>query len=209
MRPPPSFHRPLRLPAEDGFTLIELLVAILVLTVGLLGLIGAFDSARKLNLLSERRTAMAHRAQLEIERLQAIPYGELAMISAPTHSTETTNPDYYVKEGTTKYQYGEKETETESLVTPGGVISPTPAGKKCSKEVGACEWEDGTVSGNVYDFVTWYKDKNCTKTETNYKRLTVAVTAKVPSGNHQPVVVRVSTLIVNPTETKKEVEERC
>jgi prepilin-type N-terminal cleavage/methylation domain-containing protein len=210
MRPLPSLRRRLRLPAEDGFTLIELLVAILVLTVGLLGLIGGFDSARKLNLLSERRTSMAHRAQLEVERLQAIPYGELAMSSAPTHSAQTTNPDYYVKEGGTEYQYGEKETEAEKLVTEPatGKISKEPAGRKCSKEPGACEWEDGSVSGNVYDFVTWHSDKNvCTKTETNYKRLTVVVTAKVPSGNHQPAAVRISTLIANPKETKKEFEE--
>jgi prepilin-type N-terminal cleavage/methylation domain-containing protein len=210
MRPLPSFRRPLRLPAEDGFTLIELLVAILVLTVGLLGLIGAFDSARKLNLLSERRTSMAHRAQLEIERLQAIPYSELAMISAPTHSTETTNPDYYVKEGGTEYQYGTSSEEIEKLVVveSSGAIAKEPTGRKCSVKAGACEWGEGTLTGNVYDFVTWHHDTNakCTKTE-NYKRLTVAVTAKVPSGNHKPAVVRVSTLIANPKESKKEFEE--
>ena len=211
MRPLLSLRRPLRLPAEDGFTLIELLVAILVLTVGLLGLIGGFDSARKLNLLSERRTSMAHRAQLEVERLQAIPYGELAMHEAPSHSTSKENPDYYVKEGGTEYQYGEKETEAEKLVTElTGKISKEPTGRKCSKEVGACEWEDGSVSGNVYDFVTWHSDKNvCAKTETNYKRLTVVVTAKVPSGNHQPAAVRVSTLIANPKESKEELEKSC
>jgi Tfp pilus assembly protein PilV len=178
--------------------LVEVLVAILLLTVGLLGLIGAFDSAGKLNLLSERRTSMAHRAQLEIERLQAIPYSALAMSSPPTHSTTTTNPDYYVKEGTSKYQYGENETEVESLVTSGGAISPIPTGKKCSQEVGACEWEDGSVSGNVYDFVTWYSEpsKLCTKEEKPCpKRITVVVTAKVPSGNYEPHAVRVSTLV--------------
>jgi prepilin-type N-terminal cleavage/methylation domain-containing protein len=228
MRPLLSLRRPLRLPAEDGFTLVELLVAILVLTVGLLGLIGAFDSARKLNLLSERRTSMAHRAQLEIERLQAIPYGELAMASAPTHSTETTNPDYYVNSSPTTctsvgdgcYAWNAESTgEEEPLVKPPtttppttGAISPTPTGIKCSQKVGACEWEDGPVSGNVYDFVTWHHDeKTCTtstKTE-NYKRLTVVVTAKVPSGNHQPAAVRVSTLIANPKETKEELKSSC
>jgi Tfp pilus assembly protein PilV len=180
---------------------IEVLIAALVLTVGIVGLIGAFDSSRKLTLLSERRTAMAHRAQLEIERLQAIPYSELAMTSAPTHSTETTNPDYYVKEGIPpEYQYGAVSTEAETLVTGGG-ISPAPSGRKCSEKVGACEWKDGLVSGNVYDFVTWHTDKNCgakcPATE-NYKRVTVVVTVKVPSGNHEASPVRVSTLIAKP-----------
>jgi Tfp pilus assembly protein PilV len=185
-------------PSDGGFTIVEVLVAILLLTVGVLGLVGAFDSARKLNLLSERRTSMAHRAQLEIERLQAIPYSELAMISAPTHSSVETNPDYYVKEGTTKYQFGEKETEAESLITSGGPISPNPTGRKCSNEVGACEWSDGQVSGNVYDFVTWYTEpsKLCTKEEKPCpKRITVVVTAKVPAGNHEPHAVRISTLV--------------
>ena len=98
---------------------VEVLIAALVLTVGIVGLIGAFDSSRKLTLLSERRTAMAHRAQLEIERLQTVPYSELAMNSAPTHSSETTNPDYYVKEGGTEYQYGTVGTEAEKLATDG------------------------------------------------------------------------------------------
>jgi prepilin-type N-terminal cleavage/methylation domain-containing protein len=215
--PPP--RRP-RLPAEDGFTLIELLVAVLVLTVGLLALIGAFDSARKLNLLSERRTSMAHRAQLEIERLQAIPYTELAMASEPTHSTVVTNPDYYVNPSPTTctslgdgcYAWNAANIgEQEPLVPPTttGLIAAAPTGRKCSTEPGACEWADGPVSGNVYDFVTWAKDKNCTKTQENYKRLTVAVTAKVPSGNRKPAVVRVSTLIANPAQTNEQVKSSC
>ena len=82
--------------SDDGFGLVEVLVAVLILTVALLGLIGAFTSARKLTLLSERRTSAAHRAQLEVERLQATPYSELLMTATPTHSAESTNPNYYV-----------------------------------------------------------------------------------------------------------------
>jgi len=191
--------------------MVEVLAAVLVLTVGIIGLIGAFDSARKLTLLSERRTSMAHRAQLEIERLQAIPYSELSMSSTPTHSAETTNPDYYVKEGSpTEYQYGAVSTEAELLAvaksgectsmvkTECGVISTSPTGRECSQKVGACEWKDGLISGNVYDFVTWHTDKNCgakCPTQENYKRLTVVVTVKVPSGTRAVAPVRVSTLL--------------
>ncbi len=191
--------------------LVEVLAAVLVLTVGIIGLIGAFDSARKLTLLSERRTSMAHRAQLEIERLQAIPYSELLMSSTPTHSAETANPDYYVKEGSpTEYQYGAVSTEAELLAvaksgectsfvkTECGVISTSPTGRECSQKVGACEWKDGLISGNVYDFVTWHTDKSCgakCPTKENYKRLTVVVTVKVPSGTRAVASVRVSTLL--------------
>ena len=97
-----SFSRKVRrlhrchLGEEQGIMIVEVLIAVLVLVVGILGLIGAFDSSRKLDLLSERRTVSAHRAQLEVERLQAIPYAQLALISAPAHSSETKSPDYYV-----------------------------------------------------------------------------------------------------------------
>jgi Tfp pilus assembly protein PilV len=228
MRPPLApprrsrLHAPPRLRhlhAEDGHTLIELLVTILVLTVGILGLLGAFTSARKLTFLSERRTSAAHRAQLEIERLQTLSYGELAMSSEPSHeepkSSETEaekekfrseHPAYYVKAGSPPtYQYGAGSSETGKLATPRGAISPTPAGRLCSKEVGACEWGEGNLKGNVYDFVTWQKDKTCTTTsEEDYKRLTVVVTVKVPSGSRAVAPTRVSTLIANPKETKAE-----
>jgi Tfp pilus assembly protein PilV len=212
-----------RLAAEDGIMLLEVLFAILVLTIGLLGLIGAFDSARKLNLLSERRTSMAHRAQLEIERLQAIPYAQLAMQSQPAHSTETTNPDYYVNSSPTTctsvgygcYAWNAESTSVEEpLVKPElgkeGKVYASPAARDCSTGVGACEWKDGLIKGNVYDFVTWHTDENvCQTFVNNYKRVTVAVTATVPSGNHQPTVVRVSTLIANPQEPKEEFNKTC
>jgi hypothetical protein len=186
------------LKAEDGVSLIEVLVATLLLTIGVLGLLGGFNSSRSLTLLSERHTAMAHRAQLEVERLQAASYTELAMKSAPPHSTEAANPDYYVNSAGTEYAYGTGSKETQKLVL-GGVIEPGSklSGRKCSKEIGACEWEDGKLSGDVYDFVTC--GEVCTAKE-NYKRLTVVVTLNVPSGSKAVTPLRVSTLIANPEE---------
>jgi Tfp pilus assembly protein PilV len=194
-------HSHLQPRSEEGWGVVEVLIAVLILTVALLGLIGAFNSARKLTLLSERRTSLAHRAQLEVERLQATPYSELLMSSTPAHSSETTNPDYYVKAGTPpEYQYGAASTEAETLAiaASGGAIAAQPTGRACSSYIGACEWKDGVLSGNVYDFVTWHTDKNCgakCPTKENYKRLTVVVTLTVPSGARQVAPLRVSTLI--------------
>ncbi len=212
MRPLPNTNRRRSPPprAEDGFTLIEVLVAALVLTVGIVGLIGAFNSARKLTLLSERRTAMAHIAQLELERLQSYPYSQLAMASAPVHSSEKSNPDFYIAEGAEPtYQYGAIAGETESLVvaakecastteTGCGWVAAAPSARQCSTTVGACEWTNGQVSGRLYDFVTWHTDKNCglkCPAKEDYKRLTVVVTVKVPGGTHEPSSVRISTLV--------------
>jgi Tfp pilus assembly protein PilV len=210
-----------RIAAEHGFGLIEVLVAAFVITVGALALIGGLNSARKLTLLSERRTAMAHRAQLELERLQTYPYAELAMFSKPVHSAVATNPDYYVNLASPVkctaepcFAWNTTSTGEEEQVTVAakegvdcavkeetgcGIVSGSPSGRECSKYVGACEWKDGLVEGSVYDFVTWHSDGKCgakCPASANYKRLTVVVTVKVPKGNHEPTALRVSTLIV-------------
>jgi len=228
MNSPLAKRGSLRLLAEDGISMVEVLVAVLILAIGILGLVGAFDSARKLNLLSERRTLSAHRAQLEIERLQAIPFEQLAMISAPSHSAETTNPDYYVNlaspvkcSSTSCFAWNASKTGEEeplAIATKSGtecasesakecgVIATSPTGRKCTEKLGACEWTDGNASGNVYAFVTWHTDQVCEKEEngkaicptSSYKRITVIVTVSVPNGL-EPTPVRVSTLIAEPS----------
>jgi Tfp pilus assembly protein PilV len=191
---------------ESGLSLIEILIAMIVLVVGVLGMVGGFTTARKLDLLSERRTSMDHRAQLEIERLQALAtssttYKELLAMSTthlPTHSTESANPDHYVNEAGTEYEYT-TGTNATLMSSAKGEIYGSPTGRKCSTEYGACEWTDGNVSGSVYDFVTWDKDKLCASGKEEEegkcpKRITVVVTAKATTG-YAPTSVRVSTLI--------------
>jgi prepilin-type N-terminal cleavage/methylation domain-containing protein len=191
---------------EDGFGLIEVLVSMFILVVGMLALLTAFDSASKLSLLSERQTAMAHRAQMEIERLQATSYKELEMKTTPAHSSSTISPDYYVAEGTpAEYQYGTNTSEKEKLVISAkeeGAIATEPKERACSKYIGACEWTDGNVSGYVYDFITRHSELSLCKIEAECpKRLTVVVTTNVPAGS-APNPVRVSTLLSEPTSSK-------
>jgi Tfp pilus assembly protein PilV len=208
---------------QSGFALVEVLTAIVVIAVGIIGLIAAFDSSRKLTLLSEQRTAMAHRAQLELERLQTYPYAQLAMITAPAHSAEKTNPDYYVNTAPVKctsvgdgcYAWNAESTGEEEPLVPAkeakecvattekecGVAAASPTGRKCSEKVGACEWSDGLIEGKVYDFVTWHVDGHCGScaAKENYKRITVVVTAKVSGAVHEPAQVHVSSLITEPS----------
>lgn len=222
-----------RLHAEEGITLVEVLVAMVVLTVGILSLAQTFDSSRKLTLVAERRASIAHLAQRELERLESVPYSELAMATAPAHSSDSSNPDYYVdynspvkckeeKSGGCFAWNVEKPAEEEPLVISEagtkcpasgateaekcGVISASPTGISCSEinPFGACEWSDGRLSGAIYDFVTSHEDtKTCEKCTTAYKRVTVVVTVNVPSGTHKPTPMRASTLIANPSSSKE------
>lgn len=228
-RHPPSPRAPRRLRSQDGFTIVEVLVATLILTLGIAVLITTFDSARRLTLVSERQTSSAHRAQWELEKLQAEPYSQLAMISAPTHSTDPANPDYYVNysspvkcisEGGGCYAANAEKTSEEEVVVLApkgechngepegcGIVSASPSGVQCSvNPVGSCEWKDGQISGALYDFVTWHTDAVCEIevreklcTTKAYKRITVIATVNVPAGDPTHPQMRVSTLIADPS----------
>lgn len=214
-------------------TLVEVLAAMFVLTVGIIGTISAFDSSRKLTLTAERRQSIAHLAQRELERLQSVTYSQLYMSSAPSHSSESPNPDYYVDYSTpvkcTEVEKGgcfaqnvESTSEEEALaVAPKskgeckslseeecGKVSPNPVGRPCAENpVGSCEWTDGRLKGDIYDFITWHYDTVCKQevkvgekrcSEESYKRATVVVTVSVPSGTHAVTPTRSSTLIADP-----------
>jgi hypothetical protein len=149
------------------------------------------------------------------------------MISAPSHSAETTNPDYYVNlaspvKCSTANCFAwnlSKTTEEEPLViaeeskacesetqTKCGAVAISPTGRNCTGTPGACEWTDGNVSGKVYAFITWHTDPVCEKEEagkalcstSSYKRITVIVTVSVPNGR-EPTPTRVSTMIAEPS----------
>ncbi|HEX3693662.1 MAG TPA: prepilin-type N-terminal cleavage/methylation domain-containing protein [Solirubrobacteraceae bacterium] len=216
---------------EDGFTLAEVIVAMFVLLVGVAGMMATFDASRKLTLVAEQRAAAAHRAQWEIEKLQAQPYSELAMFSAPAHSSESTNPDYYVNynspatctaEGGGCYQTDtEKPSETkeetivyktkctENPVEECGIVAGSPTGNSCSTNaIGSCEWKDGKTSGYIYDFITWHQDTVCKEesgkkfcSSKSDKRLTVVATVSVAASSRVHPAIRVSTIISDPGAT--------
>ncbi len=138
--------------AQDGFTLIELLVSLTVLIVGVLGTYIAFASSQKLSLVSERHAAMTQMAQKEIERIEGTSFDQVALTSAPGTSTDPTNPDYYVVAGSPpslKYDRTSSSTEQVDVDATNGTISPVSS------------WTEGNFSGQIYDFVTWTSDGQC------------------------------------------------
>jgi Tfp pilus assembly protein PilV len=175
---------------EDGFAIIELMVALLVLTVGTLGMFMGFISSQKASLVAERETSMAHVAQQQIEYVQGIPYSQIGMSAAPSPSTDPTNPDFYVTGGPTPtFQWNRTAGTSEPLdvdATTPGVIAPVQS------------WTEGKFSGQIYEFVTWTTDPKCAPTcpsSQDYKRITVAVT--LGTGG-QPHPLYLSSVIADP-----------
>jgi hypothetical protein len=179
-----------RSPAEEGgFTLVEIVIAIAVLTTGIMGMVMGFDTSRRLSLVSERHTTMAHVAQKEIERVEGIPYSQIGLTSAPSFSTDPTNPDYYVAAGsppTFRWDRTSSTSENLDVDTSGGTVAPVQS------------WSEGLLSGQIYDFVTWSSDPKCAPgcpASQDYKRITVAITM---GGGLQPNPVYISSVIADP-----------
>jgi Tfp pilus assembly protein PilV len=207
--------------SEDGFTIVEVLVAATILVVGVITALQALDSSRRLTLVAERQTTMAHRAQQELERLKSLPYSQVALTTTSS-SWSTSSGDATYVSGTTGScpgsasaaapQYQSDPTQpVEPLVINGcsytinGATTPVTGGSVAP----VTGWQNGSgsqyLSGSVYDFVTWSNDPTCAQTASpgsicpttnDYKRITVVVTANNVAHPSKPAVV--SAYIADP-----------
>jgi hypothetical protein len=202
--------------------MVELLVAALVLIVGMGAFVTTFTAARKLTLVSERQTAMVHRANSELERVKSLSYNQIALTG--TSSSWSTNSASYtyvnVPSGncptasagaapTYQPDHSGASSTTEPLVingcsyslaagttqVSGGTIAPVTA------------WTDGRFSGFVYDFITWTNDPTCSQTSTpgsacpttnDYKRITIVVTITGATEPSHPAIV--TAFLPNPNQ---------
>ena len=178
---------------EDGMTLVEVLIAALLMAVGVIAMISVFDSSRGLVTTSEKNDVTAHQGEAALERVLALDYKGIALTTTPSHSTTSTDPDYYVQSGGT-YQWDQSGSAqpADPLVVDGtgGAV------------VHVSTWSDGQsrLSGSVYRYVTWVDDPNVPGTQ-DAKRVTIAVTANntYTGGTGQlkkPVLV--SSVVIDP-----------
>ncbi len=198
---------------EDGFTLVEVMVAASILIAGVLTALLGMGAARKLTLVSERRTSIIQRAQLELERVKSLPYNEVAL-TGPSAQWSTTPTDYtYVGApagscppgggAAPTYQpdhFPGGSAATENLVVNGCTYTISGTATTVSSGVlsPVQDWTDGRLSGSIYDFVTWTADPTCSQTTTagsdcatnnDYKRVTIVVTLTGADHPSHPVVV--------------------
>lgn len=211
---------------DQGFTVIEVLAAALLLSVGILASLNVFNSSRRLTLVSERTTTLAQRAENELERVLSLPWSQVALTG--TSSSWSTKPsDYtYVSSPTggcpsnaggaaPTYQpdHSGASSATEALVINGctytttlnvngtaqtQTLQPTAGTVAPVQTWSAPGPSGGTVSGDVYDFITWATDPTCQQTSTpyskcsqadDYKRVTVVVTMNGISQPSLPALV--------------------
>ncbi|MGZ6887453.1 MAG: prepilin-type N-terminal cleavage/methylation domain-containing protein [Acidimicrobiia bacterium] len=150
--------------AQHGMTLVEVMVAMSVIAVIMSGLALSIGVDYKAVALARSRQVAESAANKRLEELRDVDYASLALDTQPVHSTDPTNPDYYVSTNGATYDVtGSGQNETLIVDTDGGPVrhieSPVTV---------------GTTVVDVYQYVTWVDDPGIPGTQ-NLKRITVVV----------------------------------
>jgi prepilin-type N-terminal cleavage/methylation domain-containing protein len=186
-----------RVTTQDGFTLIEVLVAVAVMSFGVAATLRVFGSADRATLNAQQHEVAIQQAQAEVDRLAALPYGELALTAAPAYSSDPVHPNHRVN-GTS---FNVRPDLVEPLVT-------TPAeGSTAQVNPGPEAFTVGSngaaVTGNIHRYVTW-RDEPCPAGTgicdgaQNTKRVVVALTVDPVPGGEPRDPVWMSTLLIDP-----------
>jgi prepilin-type N-terminal cleavage/methylation domain-containing protein len=158
---------------ERGMTMIELIVAAAICAVGTMATIGVIDNSRAVAVKAEKRDAMAHQAERELERLMELPFDNLA------HPTVPAGPASFVSGNELMYDRSNTALTEQIVVSAAnGQVQSTSS-----------TWNDAQIklSGNVYRFVS--------RVSANARRVTVVVSA---GGENSPPDVLLSSIKTKP-----------
>src|SRR5438445_5508288 len=102
---PPFRNRLTRLRDEEGFTLVEAMAALSILAIGIFAAAQALTAGLVTTGLSRQRLAARSALDQQMEDARTLNYANLVLSDASplTHSTTSTNPDYWVDQNAQTY----------------------------------------------------------------------------------------------------------
>lgn len=175
-----------RLSDEGGFTLVEVLAAITILSVGAFAAAQALLFGLSTSGLARERLAARTALDEQMETARSLNYDNL-VLSDPdpgiTHSTDATNPDYWIDTGNQTY-----DPDGSGPLSPEKIVRV--AGASPSLEHFQNPLAQGNTTFSVYRYVTWVDsptdglgvlDVNTNGSDANgqdLKRVTILVTWK-------------------------------
>src|SRR5687768_12498909 len=140
---------------EDGFTVFEMLVASMLLVVGMMATLLAFDSSTRNTLRLKQSQVMLERAQQEMEKIRALPYNQIALTVLPAQSSDPESPASRISAGS--FALTRDLTRYASLVVNGTSLFPnrTVTGGTLAPESTVTS---GDLTLRVYRYVVWRRD---------------------------------------------------
>ena len=167
---------------EEGFTLVELVIAMTLLAIVAVGFLTSVSLGFRTVAVARQRQTASEVATARLEHLRNVGYNQVGNDEAPIHSSDPTNPNYFVT-GSNYDVTGNGDNEKLIVDTTNGdvLLFEDPV------QVGSTVME-------VYQYVTWVDDPGIPGDQ-NYKRVTVVVRYHAPAANSVNQFVRASTLI--------------
>ena len=195
---------------EDGFTVFEMLVASMLLVMGMMATLLAFDSATRNTFRLKQSQIVLDRAQQEMESIRALRFSEIALTVNPGGSTDPASPAYRVSNG--KFALVREPLGSwADLVLNGGSLfgGGTISGAKVAPQTLIT---DGDVRMRVYRYVVWQNDPNCPNAAPagqvscpgtqDFKRVVVAVRLVNADGSFSSRnYVEISSDFIDPSKT--------
>ncbi len=163
---------------EAGFTIVEVMIAAMLLMIGSLGLLNVVDASSRNTYRAEQSQVVVNQLQAEMEKIKRIPFSEVALTSAPAHSSNPDDPAWRVSG--TQFATSADGTALRPLVVNGGTLA---AGGTVSGGIlnpNPTPFESGDVHGTIRRYVVWIDDPRCPETlcpgNQDSKRVIVAST---------------------------------
>ena len=143
-------YRLTRLRNEEGFTLVEAMAALSILAIGIFAAAQALTAGLLTTGLSRQKLAARSALDQQMEDARTLNYDNLVLSDASplSHSTTTTNPDYWVDQNAQTYD-----------PDGSGPLSPEPLVRVAGASPALQHYQNPLVVGSttytVYRYVTW------------------------------------------------------
>lgn len=160
---------------QRGMTIVEAAVAGLLLLIGALATLQLFDVGSRTAYRAEESQVVSNRLQAELERIEALPYEQIAMTANPGTTSDPNDPRSRVSGvsfALARNKTGLQQMVVNGTAPPGGETITTGA-----VAPGPTPFDVGDVSGHIYRFVTWAPSP-CTGCGTAFMK-EVVVAAKI------------------------------
>ena len=140
-----------RLNHEGGFTIVEAMISITVLAVGALAVAQSVTFGLESTGLARNRLAARAGLEQQMELARALNYDSLVLddSTALTHSTASTNPDYWISSGSESFDPdGSGSMTAEPIIRTAGA---SPALHHLQTP-----YIQGSTTFTVYMYITWF-----------------------------------------------------
>jgi type II secretory pathway pseudopilin PulG len=183
---------------EGGFMLVESIVGALILVLGAIAVLTAFDASARNTYRAEEGQVAVNRAQQELEEIRGLAYRDIALTTTPAGSSDPGDPRSRVSGNYFDIDAGPGTSQAEMVVrniggVEDGAVSPGPS-----------SFQSGDVSGKIYRYVVWQNDPKCLLVcpgTHDYKRVIVVVKLNEAPISYERPYIEAQTEVSDPDAT--------